>query len=1095
MESREFFLLILLKVWKIFSKQAIIERYLKSEDRNMLTIHQQEISKFSHNSNYARMAESLRDSNAIEALEIQCLKEDGYKVHAVIDDQHQFEMNMELDFKGSVIKFYSSSYVFRPERVYVLMILLAINKIKPENFPFIYQSDKYIWQLELKRRKDADEMSAVIETYRLKSERELLENIVSGMHRIKANLVNDRGQFKLKFKVGAATGIQYMIKNIQSFLSDVTRASFVEYGKKLAFKHDERNFDDHSKVIISFMRKVIAAQSANHYKNIIKELELTNGVIDDFFDIFSEIPYGYRDFLLQDATDLPALHIEKIGFYYKVTLKTRYRYVLGQNHLYHLDLGKKMLVRTKLDEAGKTTGLIYRLSRQGEMIVGVNDFNDFYTYVLSDIKNFIILSGETFKTRVEDEILIFADIDEYDRTYTSIKYRYENGLEKQGFDPENTEISLSAHKIESYIKKYAKVDLKKKVAYLIDEDYQMQEFINAGLPYLQQYASVYVSEALRQVGVKRKIQMTAGVTIKNDLLSIDLDSVDIPREELAAVLASYRRKKKFHKLKNGERLYLEADELEEIDQMLMSFQVDPTKMKDGHLDLELFRAFSINAYAEDAKSLIEFNRSDLFKGIIDRFENIKMTDYALTSSYDDLLRSYQKYGYQWMRTLSDYGFGGILADDMGLGKTLQVISLIDQNKSDDQTSIVVAPASLILNWEDEVKKFSTDLKVVSVYGTADARKSLIETCQNYDLLITSYDYIRRDVDLYKDIKFHYIVLDEAQYIKNQSTKSAQTVKELVGIHKLALTGTPIENSLAELWSIFDFLMPGYLFPYAYFAREYERPIVKDQDEQKQAQLKKLISPFILRRRKQEVLKELPDKIETTLTIKFTEDEQKLYLANLSQVNMELQDKLQMEQANAIAILAMLTRLRQICCEPRVLYENIETPSSKILACLDLIRQLRDNGKKVLLFSSFTSVLDLIHEALSAEGISHCTLTGSTDKVKRRELVAKFQEDDTTVFLISLKAGGTGLNLTAAEAVIHFDPWWNMSAQNQATDRAHRIGQENTVQVFKLIMKDSIEEKIQLLQEAKKDLADAFVEGNDGRITNMSREDIMELFKS
>jgi SNF2 family DNA or RNA helicase len=211
--------------------------------------------------------------------------------------------------------------------------------------------------------------------------------------------------------------------------------------------------------------------------------------------------------------------------------------------------------------------------------------------------------------------------------------------------------------------------------------------------------------------------------------------------------------------------------------------------------------------------------------------------------------------------------------------------------------------------------------------------------------------------------------------------------------------------------------------------------------------------------------------------------------------MELQEKLDMGQNNAVAILAMLTRLRQICCEPRVLYENIETQSSKIEACMELIMQLRASGKKILLFSSFTSVLDLINDALSREGISHYTLTGSTDKVKRRELVAKFQEDDTAVFLISLKAGGTGLNLTAAEAVIHFDPWWNMSAQNQATDRAHRIGQENTIKVFKPIMKDKIEEKIQLQQEAKKGLADAFVEGNDGTITSMSREDIMELFKN
>ena len=1065
----------------------------------MYIINEKEILNFSKNSNFVRMAENLKDNNALDALEIQHIeyeafeiKTEIYEVKAVITDNQQFGITMKLDMNGKVLNYYCNKYVFRPERVYALFILLVIKSLKPKKVPFTYHSDKFLWQVELQKRQEAEETTHLIASYRKKSERELMENVVSGMYQIKASLFDDHGEFKLKFKVGAASGSQYVIKNIQSFLTDITKAAFTQYGQKLAFKHDERNFDETSQTMISFMRKVLASRSANQYKNTIKELELTNNVIDDFFTTFEQIPARYRDFLLQDAIDRPILHIEKMEFYYQITLRTKYRYILGQNHLYHFD--KNVMIRTKLDEAQKTAGLILRLSRQGGMIVGEGDFNDFYIYVLSDIKNFVQLSGEAPQKLTEDHISIYADVNEYEQTYIMIKYHYDNGSEKYGFDPENIDLSLSAHKIESYIKNYAKVDEKKKVAYLTDDNHEMQAFINSGLTYLQQYASVYVSEVLKQIGTKRSIQIRAGVTIKNDLLSIDLESVDIPREELAAVLASYRRKKKFHKLKNGEKLYLEADELEEVDQMLASYNIDPAKMKDGQLDLDLFRAFSINAHAENENSLIQFNRSDLFKDIIKRFENIQATDYELSSRYDTMLRDYQKYGYQWLRTLSDYGFGGILADDMGLGKTLQVISLLDQNKVDEGVSIVVAPASLILNWEDEVKKFSSDLRAVSVYGTVDKRKSIVENAGEYDLLITSYDYIRRDVELYKDIKFHYIVLDEAQYIKNHSTKSAQSVKELVGKHKLALTGTPIENSLAELWSMFDFLMPGYLFPYAYFAREYERPIVKDQDGQKQIDLKKLISPFILRRRKQEVLKELPDKIETTLPIKFSEDEKKLYLANLSQVNVELQDKLEMDQVNSIVILAMLTRLRQICCEPRVLYENIEVPSSKILACMDLIRMLRENGKKILLFSSFTSVLELLHAELDKEGITHYTLTGATDKVKRRELVANFQEDDTGVFLISLKAGGTGLNLTAAEAVIHFDPWWNMSAQNQATDRAHRIGQEQTVQVFKLIMKDSIEEKIQLLQEAKKDLADAFVEGNDGTITSMSKEDIMSLFK-
>ena len=1047
----------------------------------------------SDNPNFIRMAEYLRDTEALEALEISAPdKYGGFQAKAIITDNQQFAAKIELTKDMDVLSLKSNQYVFRPERVYAMFIKLMIERLNPQQYPFTYYSKNYLKQIELKRRKHAKATSGLIASYREKSERELSENILSGQHFIKATLVETKGELSLKFKVGAIGQTAYMVKDIQSFLADVTRATFVEYGKKLAFKHDSRNFDEDTQLIIGFMQKVLSTQSPEHYKNAVKELELTNGVIDEFFNLFHMLPSTYRDFSMREAEDAPIFHIEAVDeFYYRITLKTRHRYIIGQNHLYHVS--DDVVYRTRLDEAGKTTGLIYRLARQGEILVNAVEFQEFYTYVLSDIEQFVELSGVEPIVSTESEIEIYADIDEYGKTFAVVKYNYENGQSVDGFDQSNENLSLSAFKIESYIRDYAKIDEKKKIAYLRDGDYKLQEFISAGLPYLQQYANVFVSESIKQLGTKRKIQLTAGVTIRNDLLSIDLESVDVPRDELAAVLSSYRRKKKFHKLRNGERLHLESDELEEIDQILTGYNVDLDRIKDGHIDLDLFRAFSLNAYADSDSSLINFERSEIFKDIIDRFENIDSTNYQLNPSYDLLLRDYQKYGYQWLRTLSDYGFGGILADDMGLGKTLQVISLLDQTKTDDLVSIVVTPASLILNWEDEVKKFAPDLKAVSVYGTAEVRADIIARHAEFDVLVTSYDYIRRDEELYKDIKFDYVVLDEAQYIKNQKTKSAQSVKTLHGKHKVALTGTPIENSLAELWSLFDFLMPGYLFPYAYFMREYERPIVKEKDEEKQIALKKMISPFILRRRKQEVLKELPDKIETVLPVEFSDDEKKLYLANLSQVNIELQDKLQMDNVNAIAILAMLTRLRQICCEPRVLYDNIVDQSSKMVACMELIVRLRESGKKILLFSSFTSVLDLLNDALSREGISHYTLTGSTDKEKRRELVAKFQEDDTGVFLISLKAGGTGLNLTAAEAVIHFDPWWNMSAQNQATDRAHRIGQQNTVQVFKLIMKDSIEEKIQKLQEAKKDLADAFVEGNDGTITSMSKDDIMELF--
>src|SRR5699024_3429054 len=310
-----------------------------------------------------------------------------------------------------------------------------------------------------------------------------------------------------------------------------------------------------------------------------------------------------------------------------------------------------------------------------------------------------------------------------------------------------------------------------------------------------------------------------------------------------------------------------------------------------------------------------------------------------------------------------------------------------------------------------------------------------------------------------------------------------------------LTGTPIENSLAELWSIFDFLMPNYLFTYNYFREHFERPIVRDNDKEVQLQLKKMVEPFILRRTKQDVLDELPDKIENNIKISFSKEEENLYIANLSQINDKLKSALDIEQIDKFQILSMMTRLRQLCCEPRILYNDIQEPSSKMKACLDIIKKAKENKQKVLLFSSFTSSLEFIEKELRKDDISYYVLTGATNKIKRHQLVNAFQNDNTNVFLISLKAGGTGLNLTAASIVIHYDPWWNMSAQNQATDRAYRIGQVNNVQVYKLIMKNSIEEKIQKLQEQKQDLSNIFIENNTNNITKMSTSEIISLFSN
>lgn len=440
----------------------------------------------------------------------------------------------------------------------------------------------------------------------------------------------------------------------------------------------------------------------------------------------------------------------------------------------------------------------------------------------------------------------------------------------------------------------------------------------------------------------------------------------------------------------------------------------------------------------------------------------------------------------------------------GFGKTVQVLAILlgykEQTKKEDRKpSIVVAPSSLALNWQNEAAKFTKDLKVLTIHGTAEQRRMQIARIEEYDLVITSYDLLKRDIEVYEEYNylFRYMIVDEAQYIKNANTQNSKAIKQIHAQTRYALTGTPIENSLAELWSIFDYIMPGYLFSYRKFKQGYETPIVKDHDERAMQKLKMLIEPFVLRRTKKQVLTELPEKTVTVLNNQMTEEQNKMYISYLAKAKKELREEFEMNkfENSRIKILALLTRLRQICCHPSLFVDNYQEGSGKLNQCMDLIKDATSAGHKILLFSGYTSMFSILEKELKKEKIAYFKLTGATKVDERIKLVDEFNENDQIkVFLISLKAGGTGLNLTGADMVIHYDPWWNISVENQATDRAYRIGQKSNVQVYKLITKNSIEEKIYELQNKKAKLVDQMLDTKNTLISKLSKEDIMALFE-
>ncbi len=411
---------------------------------------------------------------------------------------------------------------------------------------------------------------------------------------------------------------------------------------------------------------------------------------------------------------------------------------------------------------------------------------------------------------------------------------------------------------------------------------------------------------------------------------------------------------------------------------------------------------------------------------------------------------------------------------------------------------MVSPSSLTLNWKNETEKFAGELKTLVIRGTLAERKRKIDQMDQYDLVITSYDLLKRDIAWYeqKDYQFRYMIADEAQYLKNNNTQNAKAIKKIKADTRYALTGTPIENSLAELWSIFDFIMPGYLFTYRTFKAMYETPIVKEENQEVMAKLRMLIEPFVLRRNKKEVLTELPEKTITILNNEMGEEQKNIYLTYLAQAKQELAEEINLNgyERSQMQILAALTRLRQICCHPSLFMEDYQEGSSKLDQCMEIIEEATKGGHKILVFSGYTSMFEILEKNLKQLGINYFKLTGSTKVEERIKLVDEFNENPKIqVFLISLKAGGTGLNLTGADMVIHYDPWWNLSTENQATDRAYRIGQKNNVQVYKLITKNSIEEKIYELQQKKGELVDQMLSTKTSFVNKLSKEEIMNLF--
>jgi len=507
--------------------------------------------------------------------------------------------------------------------------------------------------------------------------------------------------------------------------------------------------------------------------------------------------------------------------------------------------------------------------------------------------------------------------------------------------------------------------------------------------------------------------------------------------------------------------------------------------------------------AVSALTNVRWSSDDAFAALAsEQNREVKMEPVPLATELESIMRGYQKEGVSWLRFLEKCGFSGILADEMGLGKTIQALAWLtlmrDSSRARGKPALVVCPTSLLENWADESRRFTPALKVLVVHG--QERKKGFGKLDEYDLVVTSYALLRRDIEYYQRYEFAAVILDEAQHIKNHSTQNAKAAKKLRAVNRLVLTGTPVENGVTDLWSIMDFLMPGYLGTHPHFRRSYEMPIMAGGSNgvSVQQRLRQKVHPFLLRRLKRDVAKELPERIDRIAYSTMTADQRAVYRQLLESTSQQITGMVSSQGfvRSRFMILKTLTRLRQACCHLDLLKMTdlkSKNPSGKLDLFMELLDEAMDGGHRVLVFSQFVAMLHIIRDRLNKDKIPYCYLDGAT--VQRWEEVKKFNETSSIpLFLISLKAGGTGLNLTGADMVIHFDPWWNPAVEDQATDRAHRIGQQKTVYNVKLITRDSIEEKVLELQKRKRSVIDATLSAEADIVRSLSWEDVQELLR-
>ena len=916
---------------------------------------------------------------------------------------------------------------------------------------------------------------------------------------------------QVEFRICEPPKTSYVIKNIQELCDRIVHNTSFRYGKALDFVHSRSAFAKQCQPMIDFLmslcedidsfrpsiRSYLSTWYYDDNDSLKRYLTLKGIYLDRFFEALK--PYSTYMSLdgplsqISDECIPPRVSIRKssdgILFSSEAT-----PYMEGQEYLYLISdysvqkLKKSSSMKRILDFCTAASGR--------PVFIADKDLPAFTTNAWPAVSENCNVTNDGYDPTqyipARPYFEIYLDMEEkdvidarIDAVYPDNRYHLEHGFEE---NKSSRDIRFEKKMMDSIMPWFDGTDHIFGKPVIFNED-KIYNFMKDGIPFLQERAEVFISDRLKRLKVRQTKGISLGVSTGVDLLQLQLFSTDLSNDEIIEILNKYTPKKKFYKLRNGTIIQTD-DSFEDLYEMSENMNISAKDLVEGKAELPFYRAMYLNQLSE--KVSMDMAKDNSFEALLRKINSISEKEYDLPEGLTVKLRPYQEDGFRWLSALKDNSFGGLLADEMGLGKTLQVITLMGSSLRNGRC-LVVCPASLVYNWDSEIHKFMPMLKTRIISGTAKERESLIKESQEDEILITSYDMLKRDIQHYENLRFDIEIIDEAQYIKNAGTSASRSVKSILASFRIALTGTPIENRLSELWSIFDYILPGFFSTYNHFRKMYENPITKDQDDLVQRDLTSMISPFILRRLKKDVLKDLPDKLEQVYYAKLEGEQKKLYDSRVASLKNSLSKQTDEQfKENKMVVLAELTKLRQLCCEPSLLYDKYKGNSNKKDMCLDMIQEAVDAGHKILLFSQFTTMLDELTSLMEERGIRYHLLTGSTPQKQRAQMVRSFQDDDVPVFCISLKAGGTGLNLTAADVVIHYDPWWNTAVENQATDRAHRIGQTNVVSVYRLIMKDTIEERIIEMQNQKKDLAEGILSGDGISSSSLTRDDLLAI---